>query len=147
MFCLFDNIYICGVNEISSLNLLNFNYILNCSMSLNNIMSNPNFINLNFDKPINMLVNNIIYTLDFIFNSYKEGHKIILLDETGKDNSIFIGIMFLMKYYNTNFDSIYNSISNYASIYPKDYYNPIISIEYYILRPNQIVSTNHLIQK
>lgn len=147
MFCLFNNIYICGINEIHSLNLSNFNYILNCSSSLNNIISNSNFINLNFDKPIGMLVNNIIWTLDFIYNSYIQGNKIILLDETGKDNSIFIGIMFLMKYYNANFDSIYNSISNYASIHSKEYYSSILSIEYFIIKSNLLIETNHLVQK
>ena len=134
MFCLFDNIYICGINEIQTLNLANFNYILNCSVTLNNVIQCSNFINLNLDKPINLLIENIILILDFIYNSCMCNHKIILLDETGKDNSIFIGIMFLMKMYNLNFDSIYNSLSNYICIHPKEHYHFILSIEYFIIK-------------
>lgn len=134
MFCLFDNIYICGINEIQTLNLQNFTYILNCSINLNNIIQSSNFINLNLDKPIDLLIENIISILDFIYNSCACNYKIILLDETGKDNSIFIGIMFLMKIYNLNFDSIYNSLSNYICIHPKEYYNFILSIEYFIIK-------------
>ena len=37
MFCLFENIYICGVNDLNLLNLQHFNYIINCSKNLNNL--------------------------------------------------------------------------------------------------------------
>ena len=143
MFCLFDNIYICGTNELETLNLANFSYILNCSLRLNNFIQNTNYINLNFDKPINLLIENIIQILDFIYNSCVSNCKIILLDETGKDNSIFIGIMFLMKLYNLNFDSIYNSLSKYLSIHPKEYYNSILSVEYFIIKN---IYNNQLLQ-
>jgi hypothetical protein len=76
--------------------------------------------------------------MDFIYNSCKSGHKIILLDETGKDNSIFIGIIFLMKFYNLNFDTIYNSLSNYINIHPKEYYYPILSIEHFIIKNSNV---------
>ena len=138
MFCLFDNIYICGINELQTLNLTNFTYILNCSVSINNATNNSNYVNLNLDKPINMLINNINWTMDFIYNSCQNGYKIILLDETGKDNSIFIGIIFLIKFYNLNFDTIYNSLSNYINIHPKEYYNPILSIEHFIIKNSNV---------
>ena len=142
MFCLFDNIYICRINELQTLNLSNFFYILNCYTRLNNFIQSSNYINLNLDKPINLLIENIIWILDFIYNSRVNNHKIILLDETSKDNSIFIGIIFLMKLYNSNFDSVYSSLSNYLSIYSKEYYNSIKSIEYFIIKNiynNQII--------
>jgi hypothetical protein len=69
MFCLFDNIYICGIDDLETLNLANFSYILNCSIKLNNFINNLNYINLNLDKPINLLIENIIGILDFIYNS------------------------------------------------------------------------------
>ena len=149
MFCLFDNIFICGITELQTLNLSNFNYIFNCSITLNNIIQNSNYINLNLDKPLNLLIENIIWTLDIIYNSCVNNHKIILLDETGKDNSIFIGIMFLMKFYNLNFDSIYNSLSNYINIHPKEYYHSILSIEYFIIKniyANQVTQQNQVTQ-
>lgn len=146
MFCLFDNIYICGINEIQTLNLANFNYILNCSVQLNNVISSSNFINLNINKPINQMIDIINWCLNFIYSCCVEKFKIILLDETGKDNSIFIAIMFLMKYYNLNFDTIYNSFANYICIYPKEYYNSILSIEYFLINFHNNLFNNQLLQ-
>lgn len=137
MFCLFDNIYFCGINEIKSLNLEQINYILNCSPNLTNLVSGTNCINLNLYQSIDTLIPHITETLNFIFDCLSKKYKIILLDESGKDNSIFIGIMFLMKYYKQNFSNIYDSLSNYASIHPKEYYNSISSIEYYLIGFNQ----------
>jgi len=133
MFCLFDYIYFCGVNELESLNLTNFNYILNCSINLNNLIISPNYINLNLNQPIQNLIPYIIQSLEFILNCLNNKNKIILLDETGKDDSIIVGIMFLMKIYNKNFNSIYDSISNYTQIHPKEYYSSIMNIEYYLI--------------
>ena len=142
MFCLFDKIYVCGVNEFDLLNLNNFNFIINCSPSLNNLFqSNPNYINLNLDQPINLLIDKIIQSLEFIYNCYIRGNKIILLDETGKDNSIFICIMFLMKFYNKDFETIYNSISNYAKIHPKEYYSSIQSVQYFLIKQENLMIT------
>ena len=84
------------------------------------------------------MVDNIHQILNFIYDCVIKKYKIILLDETGKDNSIFVTIMFLMKYHNVNFDSIYSSISNYTYIHPKEYYNSICSIEYFIINTTNI---------
>ncbi len=35
MFCLFDLIYVCGMNELENLNINNFTSIVNCSLHLN----------------------------------------------------------------------------------------------------------------
>ena len=141
MFCLFDNIYFCGVKDLNSLNLSQIQYILNCSLNLNNLMSVPNYINLNLSQPINNLLPYINNSLNFIYDCLSKKYKIILLDDSGKENSIFIGIMFLMKYYKQNFENIYNSLSNYTSIYSKEYYNSISTIEYYLIGLNSQPTT------
>ena len=144
MFCLFDNIYFCGINELNSLNLNEIHFILNCSSNLNNLVLNPNYINLNLFQPINELIGYINNLLNFIFDCLTKKYKIILLDESGKDNAIYIGIMFLMKYYKQNFENIYNSLSNYTTIYPKEYYNSISNIEYYLIGLNSQNQSVHL---
>jgi len=91
------------------------------------------------------MINDIINLLDFIYNCYVSGFKIILVDETGIDNSMFIGIMFLMKLHNKNFDTIYSSITMCKNINPKEYYISISSIEYYLLNniSNNFQSTSN----
>lgn len=146
MFCLFDHIYFCGVNELNSLNLNNFNYILNCSTNLNNLIVSPNFINLNLSQPIENLISNINQILNYILDCLNNNLKIILLDETGKDNSISIGIMFLMKLYKRNFNSIYDSFTNYTQIHPKEYYSSIINIEYYLIGFGNSIPINNILK-
>ncbi len=98
------------------------------------------------------MINQIIQLLDSIYNCYISGLKIILVDETGIDNSMFITIMFLMKYHKKNLDSIYTSISIYKNIHPKEYYTSISLVEYYLLndvynftnQPNQQNQPNQL---
>jgi hypothetical protein len=68
MFCLFNKIFICGIAELQTLNFDKFTYMLNCSVTLNNIIQNSNYINLILDKPLNLLIDNIICTLDIIYN-------------------------------------------------------------------------------
>jgi hypothetical protein len=79
------------------------------------------------------LINNL---LNFIFDCLSKKYKIILLNDTGKDESIYIGIIFLMRYYNQNFENIYNSLVYYTNIYPKEYYFSISLIENYIIDYN-----------
>lgn len=132
MFCLFDQIYTCGVQELGNLNLQNFTYIVNCSVQLNNILTHQNVINANLDKPLHYMINDIIQLLNSIYNCYVSGLKIILVDETGIDNSMFVMMMFLIKYHKKNYDTIYSTISLYKNIHPKEYYISISSIEYYL---------------
>ena len=133
MYCLFDMIYTCSVQELENLNLSNFEYIINCSVNLNNVLMYSNIINANLNRPLNFMISDIIQLIDNIYNCHISGIKIILLDETGIDNSMFITIMFLMKYHNKNFESIYSLISFNKLIHPKEYYNSINLIEYYLL--------------
>lgn len=143
MFCLLNSIYILGVNELNFLNLNNFNYIINCSISLNNMFSNPNYINLNLDKSINLMINTIVQLFDFLYKCLQSNLKVILLDESGKDNSIFLCIMFMMKYYKKDFETIYFTLSNFLQIHPKEYYNSINDVQYFLL--NNSVFNNNII--
>lgn len=145
MFCLFDMIYVCGINELNNLNLNNFSSIINCSPQLSNSLSGKNIINANLNKPINFMISYIIQILDHIYNSCCLGKKIILVDENGIDNAMFITIMFLMKYYKKNFETIYSTIVLYKNIHPKEYYISINSIEYYLIN-NFSNSNNNLVQ-
>ncbi len=147
MFCLFDMIYVCGINELNNLNLNNFSSIINCSPQLNNSLSGQNVINANLNQPINFMISIIIQILDYIYNCCSLGKKIILVDENGIDNAMFITIMFLMKYYKKNFETIYSTIVLYKNIHPKEYYSSINSIEYYLINNFFSNSNNSLVQQ
>lgn len=145
MFCIFDMIYVCGINELNNLNLNNFSSIINCSSQLNNSLLSQNVINANLNKPINFMVSYIIQILDYIYNCCSLGKKIIIVDENGIDNAMFITIMFLMKYYKKNFETIYSTITLLKNIHPKEYYSSINLIEYYLIN-NFSNSNNNLVQ-
>lgn len=136
MFCIFDTIYVCGINELENLNLTKFIHIINCSDKLNNAIVNNKVINANLNKPINLMVNYILELLEFIYTNANSGNKIILVDESGVDNAMFIVIMFLMKLSNKNFETIYQTISASKNIHPKEYYNSINTIQYHLLNFN-----------
>ena len=133
MFCLFDLIYVCGVNEIENLNINNFSSIVNCSLHLNNSLPYQNVINANLNRPINFMISDIIQILEYIYNCCSLNKKIIIVDKNGIDNAMFITIMFLMKYYKKKFEEIYTTIILYKNIHPKEYYYSINLIEYYLI--------------
>lgn len=147
MFCLFDMIYVCGINELNNLNLNNFSSIINCSPQLNNSLTGQNVINANLNQPINFMISIIIQILDFIYNCCSLGKKIILVDENGIDNAMFITIMFLMKYYKKNFETIYSTIVLHKNIHPKEYYSSINLIEYYLINNFFSNTNNNLVQQ
>lgn len=140
MLCLFDMIYVCGINEFENLNLNIFSSIINCSLQLNNYFTNQNVINANLDRPINYMIYDIIQILYYMYNCYNLGKKIIIVDENGIDNAMFIAIMFLMKYHKKNFESIYSTIILHKNIHPKEYYSSINLIEYYLI--NDLSNSN-----
>ena len=142
MFCLFDLIYICGINELENLNINNFLSILNCSTQLNNSLLCQNVINANLNKPINLMIYDIIQILEYIYNCCSVNKKIIIVDENGIDNAMFITIMFLMKYYKKNFEEIYSTIILYKNIHPKEYYCSISMIEYYLINNFSNINNN-----
>jgi len=140
MFCLFDLIYVCSVNELENLNLNNFSSIINCSIHLNNSLHYQNVINANLNRPINFMISDIIQILEYIYNCCSLNKKIIIVDENGIENAMFIAIMFLMKYYKKKFEEIYSTIILYKTIHAKEYYSSINLIEYYLI--NNFTNTN-----
>ena len=120
MFCLFNNIFICSVNELPFLNLNNFNYIVNCSIKLNYLINSNNFININIEHLSDKTIDNFILIYNFIINNINA--KIIILDETGKDIAMFLGIFIIMTYYNVDFNNVYDNIKNYTYLHDKNYY-------------------------
>jgi hypothetical protein len=91
------------------------------------------------------MIYDIIQILEYIYNCCSLNKKIIIVDENGIDNAMFITIMFLMKYYKKKFEEIYSTIILYKNIHPKEYYCSINLIEYYLLN-NFSNSNNNLVQ-
>ena len=145
MFCLFDLIYVCSVNELENLNINNFSSIINCSLHLNNSLNYQNVINANLNRPMNFMISDIIQILEYIYNCCSLNKKIIIVDENGIDNAMFITIMFLMKYYKKKFEEIYSTIILYKNVHPKEYYSSINLIEYDLIN-NFSNPNNNLVQ-
>lgn len=146
MFCLFDLIYVCGTNELENLNVNNFLSIINCSLHLNNSIQFQNVINANLNRPMSYMISDIIQILEYIYDCCSLNKKIIIVDENGIENAMFITIMFLMKYYKKKFIQIYSTIILYKKIHPKEYYSSINSIEYYLLNDFSNSNSNNLSQ-
>lgn len=128
MFCLFSNIFVCSYDEINLLNVNNFNYIINCSLKYNSLLQNENYLNLDIDtfNSSNLTKLFEVYTwLEQRLNS-----KIIIFDETGLDNSIFITIYFMMKYNKTNFSTSFDNIVKIIKLKEKIHYSILQQLDY-----------------
>jgi hypothetical protein len=136
MFVFLEEIYVCSIDDLNILNLSNFSYILNCSNELNNFIVNPNFFNLGIERPSFMNLNIILQAYDFIKKAYESKKKIILLDKTGKDNAIFMLLVFMIKQYNINLETAYESLKNYIILRPLENYKTIINLEQHIINNN-----------
>lgn len=135
MFCLFSNILICSLEDLNFLNISNFSYIINCSNKLNNYIVDPNYINLNID-----IINySCVNLLNQVYNWLEQNiqNKIIILDETGLDNGMYLCIFILMKFLNKSFVDVYDELSKLTKINDKNNY---ISLEYY---ENYIIKKNY----
>ncbi len=143
MFCLFSNIFICGINELSLLNLANYNYIINCNNKFNNMITSPNYINLNIENfnegNFNLLSD--IYT--WIENNFTN-NKIILLDETGQGNAMFLGLYLIMRSKNENFISVYTNTIKYTNLLDINYYKLLAEKENEIIKKNFFFQLNHM---
>ncbi len=143
MFCLFSNIFICGINELSLLNLANYNYIINCENKFNNMITSPNYINLNIENfnegNFNLLSD--IYT--WIENNCTN-NKIILLDETGQSNAMFLGLYLIMRSKNENFISVYTNTIKYTNLLDINYYKLLAQKENEIIKKNFFFQLNHM---
>ena len=120
MFCIFNNILICSINDLQLLNINNFNFIINCSLEYNKLFENPNYINLNI-KEFNIFnIDSLFNIINFIIKNINQ--KIILLDENGKNNAMVIGLYLFMKYYKINFSYAYDNIKTLTELNNKNYY-------------------------
>lgn len=137
MFCLYNNIYICGINEVPIFNLNNFNYIVNCTNNNYNTILNitPNSINY---TTIDLSYFNIFVLNNFysFVQSINNNTKLLLVDENGISNASIIGIFLLMKVHNSKFSNIYNSLKLTVNLNTYFYYNNLIIYEQQIINKN-----------
>ncbi len=139
MFCIFSNIYICGINELNILNLSNFGYIINCCSKYNNLYNSPNFINLNDE---NLLVKNRLELYDTMYKWLETNFqsKIIILDETGLDNGMLICMYILMRAQNNQFNIVYENVNKIIKINEKSKYKFLFENEKEIIKNNFFLS-------
>ncbi len=132
MYCLFSNIYICGLNELNLLNLSNFTFIINCSKKFNTLIQSPNFLNINEDT-FNLknfeLLEQIYQWLEKNYQS-----RVIILDETGLDNAMLICIYIIMKSSNTSFHLVYDNLNKTIKLREKNHYKILLDCEKQILK-------------
>lgn len=121
------NIIIGSPNELAQI-INSVNYIINCSINLNNAILHSNYLNLNITQfTINSLkILNTMY--DFINNKILLNKNIFLLCETGIDNSLIAGMFIIMKMLNLNYNTVYYKI---ATIYKIKYYDCYSGLKYY----------------
>lgn len=139
MFCLFSNIFVCGIQDLNYLNLANFNYIINCENKFNTCITSPNYINLNIDNfnQSNFNLMSDVYT--WVENNFNN-NKIILLDETGLGNAMILAIYLIMRSKNEQFNTVYTNIGKYISLPVQTYYNILL------INENQIIKNNFFFQ-
>ena len=132
MFCLFENIFICDLEDLNDLNLINFSFILNCSSKFNNCVretnsynetnwfNKSNYINLDIDTKN---FNNLTF-YEEIYNWLEQysQKKIIILDQIGLVNGMSLCIYLIMKSSNTSFEIIYDNLSKITKLNNKLFY-------------------------
>lgn len=137
MIVIHPNIIVGSVYDLTA-NFNNIHYILNCSISLNNLLFHPNYINLNisiFNQNSIQLLNSIF---EFIYGNIELKYNIFILCETGINNSLIIGMFIIMKLYKLKYNDVYNSIVKNNIINSYYYYSGLIFYEQYILDKNNI---------
>jgi hypothetical protein len=126
-----SNIIIGNFNDLQLL-LPNVSFIINCFSGYSYLYNNPNFINV-----VNLEYNTFLQLYNFINYKILLNNNIFILCDTGKNISLIIGMFFLMKYHNLNFNTVYYNIAYYNHINSYEYYSNLISFEPYILSPPQ----------
>lgn len=109
------------------------NFIINCSMNLNNLIVHPNYINLNisiFNQETLTYLNNLY---NFIVEKICSNQNIFLLCETGINNSLIIGMFIIMKMFNLNYNQVYYTIANSHRINSYDFYTGLKFYEIHII--------------
>jgi hypothetical protein len=110
MFCQFNNLFISSIDQLSLLNINAFDYVLNISNQSSNIQIDmyPNVFNYNIDFFNNNSHNDINSLYDFIISQIYN-KKILLINNENNNADVFF-IFFLMKFYNKNYDIVFNML-------------------------------------
>ena len=128
-----SNIIIGSPNDLTQL-LNSVHYVVNCSISLNNLYVHPNYINLNivnFSNDSLQILNSIF---DFINWKILSNQNIFLLCENGISNSLMVGMFFMMKLHVLNYNDVYYRIATIHRINSHDFYSGLKYYEPYIIK-------------
>ena len=127
------NIIIGSLMDLQHL-LNSVTYIINCSPTFSKLLSHPNYLNLNINSPSAEKLNTLNQVTDFINNKVLLNHNIFLLCETGLNNSLIVGMFFLMKFYNVSYNTVYHNIAITNRINPYEFYLGLTSFEPHIIK-------------
>ncbi len=128
-----SNIIIGNLSDLQQL-INNVTYIINCSPNFAKLCSHPNYLNLNINNPIHETLNILNQISDFMYNKIMSNQNIFLLCDTGINNSLIVGMFFLMKFFNINYQSVYHNITLFSKINPYEFYLGLAQFEPYILK-------------
>jgi hypothetical protein len=109
------------------------NYVINCSINLNNLFIDPNYINLNitkFDFSTLEILNKLV---DFISYKISQNQNIFLLCENGINHSLIVGMFLIMKIHKINYNDVYYYLSSIHQINNYDFYCGLKYYEPYII--------------
>jgi hypothetical protein len=118
------------MDDINLLNLANFNYIINCSIKYNNVISHQHYYNLN----ISSITANNIMLLDQIYTwcQKNSNSKIIILDDITLINAMTICMYFIMNNSKISFEKTYNALNKYTKLLCKNNYKILNEISTYL---------------
>lgn len=71
---------------------------------------------------------------EFINNKILLNQNVFILCDTGLNNSLFVGMYFLMKYYNLNYHTVYHNIASSNKINSYEHYLSLTLFEPYIFK-------------
>lgn len=132
MIKLHTNIIVGSPNDLAFV-FQTVNYIINSSPSLNNLINHPNFINFNINSFSFDTLQPLVNLAEFVKNKISLNQNIFLLCESGLLNSLILGMFIIMKFYNLDFDTVFQNISNTYHIHPYNSYSLLKYYEPYIL--------------
>ena len=108
MFCHFNNLFISSFNQLNLLNIHSFDYVININPKNLNYNLPKNIINYNIDffniDSVNAIINLYDFILLHLFNK-----KILIINNENNIADVFF-IFFLMKFYNKNYDTVFNML-------------------------------------
>lgn len=127
------NIFIGTPHDLQNI-IHSINYVFNCSTNLNNLINHPNYINLNINNFSFETLQYLINLSDFIYQKTLLNQNIFILCENGIGSSLIIGMFYIMKCYNLDYNYVYTYISKIYSINHYDFYAGLKYFEPYIIK-------------